>query len=96
MSDAYTKALADMSAEPLEMYEAQPKRDGRRNNGGARRGTGPKPTPADQRKVTVSVCLSPDTKKRLVGYAIALDISTSEAAYTLLTIMLSNADPHRL
>jgi len=97
VSSLIDKALADMSADPLEMYEAQPpKSDGRRNNGGARRGTGPKPTPADQRKVRVTISLLPETKKRLVGYAIALDISTSEAADTLLTIMLSNADPHRL
>jgi len=95
MSDAYTKALADMAAEPPEMYEAQPKSDGRRNNGGARPGTGPKPMP-DKRKVRRTMSLSPETDKRLVGYAVAMDMSMSEAADTLLTIMLSNADPRRL
>jgi len=88
MSDAYTQALADMAAEPLEMYEAQPKRDGRRNNGGARPGTGPKPMPADERKVRRTMSLLPDTDKRLVAYAVAMEISTSEAAQRLLAIML--------
>jgi len=88
MSDAYTQALADMAAEPLEMYEAQPKRDGRRNNGGARPGTGPKPMPADQRKVRFTISLSPDTDKRLVAYAVRMDLSLSESVDRLLTIML--------
>ena len=87
-TDAYTQALADMGSEPLEMYESQPKSDGRRNNGGARRGTGPKPTPADQRKVRVTISLSPGTKAKLIAYAAVMDMSMSEAADTLLTIML--------
>jgi len=95
MTDEYTQALADMSADPPEMYEAQPKRDGRRNNGGPRLGTGPKPMP-DKRKVRRTMSLSPETDKRLVGYAVAMDMSMSEAAEQLLAIMLSNAAPHRL
>jgi len=89
VSSLIDKALADMSADPLEMYEAQPpKRDGRRNNGGARRGTGPKPMPEEERKVRVTISLSPGTNKKLVAYAAMMDTSMSEAADTLLTIML--------
>jgi len=88
MSDAYTQALADMAAEPLEMYEAQPKSDGRRNNGGARSGTGPKPMSEEERKVRVTISLAPGTKANLVAYAVAMDISMSEAAERLLAIML--------
>jgi len=95
MTDTYTKALADMAAEPPEMYEPQPKRDGRRNNGGARRGTGPKPMPEEERKVRVTISLEPGTKSKLIAYAVVMDTSMSEAADTLLTIMLSNAAPHR-
>ena len=50
--------------------------------------TGPKAMPADEEKVRFTLSLPPATNKKLVAYAVLMDLSLSESVDRLLTIML--------
>jgi hypothetical protein len=80
--DEYEKALADMAAEPLELYEPVVRLSGQ---GGPGRGQGRKPDSPNGAKVYVSVRLDPDVHQQVQDYAAANKLSFNAAINAMLS-----------
>lgn len=78
----YAKAFADMSAEPLELDEAQPPKR-RRAKGGGR-----KPLPAGDRKIERHLMIEPTILAAVDAYASEHEKSRSASVNELLATAL--------